>query len=179
LPNVSVRSEQGAVELRRGDSHAPQPVDGEWLADVAERLSGRQRGGHGGEDVAAVERPRDRLKALGRLADVDRFARPREALGGGHQKAVVGADEQTVLLDRAQRDGAPAARSGGADARTDDGEVHARRQVGQRGSQQDRPGAHIVRRDHMGEVDDPRLRAAPRDHAVAHADELVVVAVVG
>ena len=78
-----------------------------------DRLAGRrERGargevrGHGGEDVAAVEGRRRRLEAQRRAADVDRLDDPAEAPRGERQQAVVGADEDAVLLGRAQRDGA-------------------------------------------------------------------------
>ena len=72
-----------------------------------------------------------------------------------------------------------ASRSDGADAGVDDGEVHARGHVRQRVAQHERAGAHVVAGDRVGDVDHARARAAPRDHAVADADELVAVAVVG
>ena len=49
-------------------------------------------------------------------------ATPPNRSAAAHQQAVVGADEQAVLLDRAQRDRAPPR----ADLRVDDREVHAR-----------------------------------------------------
>ena len=59
------------------------------------------------------------------------------------QQAVVGADQDAVLLGRAQRDGAPLA----ADLRVDDGHVDARREERERAAQDECAGAHVVARD--------------------------------
>ena len=111
----------------------------------------------------------------GERRDVDRLDDAAEALRGQREQAVVGADEDPVLLGGAQRDRAALA----ADLGVDDREVHARRAVRQRAAQHERAGAHVVAGDAVGEVDDPRLGRDPRDDAVADADEVVVEAVVG
>ena len=51
--------------------------------------------------------------------------------------------------------------------------------VRQRAAQHQRARAHVVARDAVGQVDDPRLGGDARDDAVADADEVVVDAVVG
>ena len=129
----------------------------------------REARGDRGEQVAAVEGRRHRLEPPRRARDVDRLDDAAEALGGEHQQAVVGPDEQPVLLGGAQRDRAPPR----ADLGVDDGEVHAGRRERQRALERERPGEHVVARDAVPEVDDARLRAQPRDHPVDHADELV------
>ena len=130
--------------------------------------------GDGGEHVAAVERRRRGLEPVLGRADLDRLGDAAEALRGRQQQAVVRPDQDAVLLGGAQRDGAPL----GADPGVDDREVDARREVGQRTPQHERAGADVVARDAVRDVDDPRVGRGPRDHAVAHADEVVVVAVV-
>ena len=100
---------------------------------------------------------------------------PPKRSRGERQQAVVGADEDAVVLGRAQRDRAPLA----ADLGVDDREMHARRAVRQRAAQDERAGAHVVARDAVGDVDDARLGRDARDHAVADPDEVVGEAVVG
>ena len=79
--------------------------------------------GDGREDVAAVERVRDRLQSVRRVADLDHFvdrSRRRD------QQPVVGADEDAVA-------GADRDRSSlRSDAGVDDGEVDAGRRERQR-----------------------------------------------
>ena len=80
-------------------------------------------------------------------------ATPPKRCGGGQQQAVVGADEDAVLLGGAQRDGAPL----GADLGVDDREVDAGREVRQRAAQDERAGADVVARDAVRDVDDARV----------------------
>ena len=78
-------------------------------------------------------------------------------------------------LAGAQRDGAARA----ADARVDDGEMHAGGRERQRASEPPGAGADVLRRDAVAEVDDADVRRDPRDHAMDHADVLVADPVVG
>ena len=98
---------------------------------------------------------------------------PPSASAARPQQPVVGADENAISCD-AQRDRTSLA----ADAGIDDREMHARRAVGERRAQRQRARADVVARDAVVEIDDARARAAPRDHRVADADELVREAVV-
>jgi hypothetical protein len=100
-------------------------------------------------------------------------ATPPKRLAAGSSRPLSG-PTRTVLLGGAQRDGAPL----GPDLGVDDGDVDPRREVGQRAPQHERAGADVVARDPVRDVDDPRVGRGPGDHAVAHADEVVVVAVV-
>ena len=69
---------------------------------------------------------RDARQTLGRARDVHSLDNSSQRLGGRHQQPVVGADQRVSGLARAQRHGPPRARAARADARVDDGEVHAR-----------------------------------------------------
>jgi hypothetical protein len=110
-----------------------------------------------------------------RVAHINRLHRAAEARRGERQQPVVGADQEPVLLRGAQRDRASLAADPGIDHR----QMDARREVGQRPAEDQRAGAHVVARDAMRHVEYADLRCQARDDAVAHADELVVVAVVG
>ena len=94
-----------------------------------------------------------------RARDVDGLHGAPEALDGQRQQAVVGPDEDAVVLGGAHRHGAALA----ADLGVDDREVHAGREVGQRAAQHERAGAHVVAIDAVGDVDDraPRARSGP------------------
>ena len=94
---------------------------------------------------------------------------------GSHQQAVVRADEDSWLLLHGECDSTPRS----PDAGIDDREVDPRRRVGKRGAEHERAGADIMAGHAVAEIDDSRGWAAPGDHAMADADELVAVAVVG
>ena len=113
------------------------------VARVGQRRAGRQVRGHRREQVAPVEGGRRRLEAVRRARDVDGLDGAAEALDGQREQAVVGPDEDAVLLGGAHRDGAALA----ADLGVDDREVHAGREVGQRAAQHERAGAHVVALD--------------------------------
>jgi hypothetical protein len=83
--------------------------------------------------------------------------------------------EDALVLGRAHCHGAALA----AHLGIDDREVHPGREVGQGAAQHQRAGAHVVAVDPVADVEDARLGRDPGHDAVAHADELVVVAVVG
>src|SRR5258708_4535300 len=89
-------------------------------------------------------------------------------VGSRDQQAVVGADEEPAR-PVAQRK-RPARR---ADARVDDGEVHAFGHVVQRVPQHERALQDRLRGDPVREVDDLDLGRNALDHAVAGADEVV------
>ena len=97
-------------------------------------------GGHRCEHVAPVEGRRDGSRRCGERATSTASTRAPEALDGQRQQAVVGADEDAVVLRRPHRDGAALA----ADLGVDDREVHAGREVGQCAAQHERAGAHVV-----------------------------------
>ena len=131
------------VARARGMCSGVELVGVDRVAGVGERRAGRQVRGHRGEDVAPVEGRRRRLEAVRRARDVDGLDGAAEALDGQRQQAVVGADEDAVVLGGAQRHGAALA----ADLGVDDREVHAGREVGQRAAQHERAGAHVVASD--------------------------------
>ena len=140
------------------------------LAGGGERRAGGERGGDGREDVAPVERRGRGLEPVRREPDVDGLHGAAEARDREREQAVVGPDEDPVLLGDAHGDRQALA----ADLGVDDGEVHAR--AGSTGSARRRtsaPGAHVVARDAVGEVDDRRRPGRCAHHAVAHADEVV------
>ena len=87
-----------------------------------------------------MEGRRRRLEAVRRSRDVDGLHGASEAVDGQREQAVVGADEDALVLGGAHRHGAALA----ADLGVDDGEVHAGREVGQRAAQHERAGAHVV-----------------------------------
>ena len=122
---------------------------------------------------------RDGLQAGARARDVDRLRGAAEALSGEHQQAVVRAHEQASLGGGAQRERPPRVRAARAHAGIYDGQVHARGHVCERPREHDRTRAHVVARDAVRDVDHARLRAAPSDHPMAGAHELVAQAVVG
>ena len=145
------------------------------VAGVGQRRAGGEVRGHRGEQVAPVEGRGRRLEAVRRARDVDGLHRASEALDGQREQAVVRSDEDAVVLGGAHGHRAALA----ADLGVDDRQVHARREVGQRAPQHERPRAHVVAVDPVADVDDARRGRDPRHDAVAHAYELVVVAVVG
>jgi len=89
-------------------------------------------------------------------------------------------DERPVVDDRPNW--FPIAGSGRGDDDEDDDEPHDGDPMPAAGQPEsatgERAGADVVARDPVRDVDDPRVGRGPGDHAVAHADEVVVVAVV-
>ena len=126
------------------------------------------------EDVAAVERPRDRIEHVSRVVQLPGVGDTPLLLGGGNEQAVVGPD-----IDPpggvAHRECSPVT----AHSRVDDGEVHALRHIGDRVREDERALKHRKRLDPVGDVDDGRLRRDPGDHAVARSDEIVPESEVG
>jgi hypothetical protein len=176
----AVEGQRVADDVRALDAR-PRKLQGDEVRRV-HRLPGlgRRRAlgqarGDWRERVAPVERRGHRLQAVRRVAHVDRLHRAAEACRGERQQPVVRADQEPVLLGGAQRDRAALA----ADARIDHRQMDARREVGQRPAEDQRAGAHVVALDAVRHVEHADLRRQARDDAVAHADELVVVAVVG
>jgi hypothetical protein len=96
--------------------------------------------------------------------------RPLDAtqrLGRRRQQPVVGPDEQA---GRRLHEHRPA---GGADARVDDRDVDAHRQVRHGLCEHGRALRHLARRHQVGHVDDPGMGGQPGEHAVAGGDEAV------
>ena len=122
---MRVGDELAVLEPRRsGMSRRHELVGVERVARVGQR---RRRAARRAATGAKMSRPwnvaDDGLEAVDRARDVDRLDDAAEALGGQRQQAVVGADEQAVLLARCA---ARRARRSRADLRVDDREVHAR-----------------------------------------------------
>ena len=125
--------------------------------------------GPGREDVAAGE-------GGARRGEVELgVGEPHGALGtAGHgdrrgEQAVVGADQHALAAGHL--DGH--ARRAGPHAGVDDGEHDARRHVPDAAGEGERAGAHVVRRDVVGEVDDPCVRREVADDGLHDADGLV------
>ena len=171
-----VRRERTTVDAGSGQLEILQRGCIERLADVGERHSGGERGGHRREDVPAVEGARHGSQALRRLADVNGLGDASEPLRARHEQTVVRSHQQAILAGRSQRHGSPPA---GADARIDHGQVDPRREVVERSAQREGAREHVVPRDLVGEVDDPHARAAAHHHPVTDTHELVLATVVG
>ena len=144
-----VGDEPAVVAPGAGRVQRRELVGVDRVAGVGERRAGRQVRGHRREEVAPVEGRRRRLEAVRRARDVDGLHGASEALDGQRQQAVVGADEDAVVLGGAHRHGAALA----ADLGVDDREVHAGREVGQRAAQHERAGAHVVAVDPVADVE--------------------------
>ena len=86
---------------------------------------GAERGGHGGEDVASVERRSGCGEVEVGVGERDRGRRAPDHGDCRGEQAVVRADEDRLAVADLDRDGPP----GRADAGVDDGEHHARAQV--------------------------------------------------
>ena len=180
LPKRSMRDRvrDELVGLGAGERHVERDelVGVHRLAGVGEVRAGGQRGGDGGEDVAAVEGRGRGLQAMAREADVDRLDGAAEARDRERQQAVVGADEDAVVLGGAHGDGEPLA----ADVGVDDGEVHAGRAVrAARAAGSSAPERTSCRGTPCVRSSTRAAGRDPRDHAVAHADEVVGEPVVG
>ena len=91
------------------------------------------------------------------------------------EQAVVGPHEHTVAACHLDGDG-PARRT---DARVHHGDDDTRRHVLDRAGERERTPAHVERRHTVGDVGDAHVRRDVDDHALQHADELVVESVVG
>ena len=137
--------------------------------DPEREVRGRRR-----EDVAPVERRRDRLERVLAVRDLVRGLDPAELLRGRHEQPVVGADVEAAVA--AAEGDRPAI---APDARVDDREVHALGEVRERVREHDRPLQHAVRLDPVRDVDDLDLGRDPLHHAVARADEVVLEPEVG
>ncbi len=167
--------ELAIVHPRLRQLQAQQLVVRERIAGAGQLFAEREVRGHRGEEVAAVEGGRDRLQAVGRVPDVHGLHDAAEPVSRGNEQAVVGPDQDPVLLGAAHGDAAPAAADPGIDHR----EVDAGGHEWQRAAQRQGSGADVVARDPVRDVDDPRVGGDARDDSVADADEVVGVAVVG
>ena len=165
----ALAAQAGVRELERRERGRVERVP-----ERRERLPGGQGGGDRGEHVAPVEGRRHGLEAGGRTPDVDGLLDPSEPLPGQRQQAVVRPHQHPLLAREAQGDGPP----GAPHARIDDREMDPLGHIGQSRREHQRARADVVAGDRVGDVDHARLGTAARDHAVADADELVVVAVV-
>ena len=137
--------------------------------EVGERHAKREMRSRRREEIAPVERPRDRLERVLRIRELVRLLDPTELLGGRNQKAVVGPDVDATFTV-AQGEGAPCA----ADARVDDSKMDTKRHVGERVRERQRAREDLPRRNTVGDVDDLDLRGDLLHHAVAGADEVVL-----
>ena len=151
-----VRDDLVALQARAAGSSRPHELVGlERLARVAERRRPAARCAPTGAKRSRPWNVADTgVRRQRRRADLDRLGHAAEPLGRGQQQAVVGADEDAVLLAGPQRDRAAPA----ADLGVDDRDVDARGRVRQRAAQDERPGADVVARDAVGEVDDAYVR---------------------
>ena len=96
------------------------------------------------------------------------------AVGGQGEQAVVRAHEEAVAA-AAQSDRPPGPAHPGVDHREVHGPVG---QVRQRVAQHEGPGQHVALRQPVRDVDHAHIGSDARDHAAAHAGEVVGVAVV-
>ena len=97
-----------------------------------------------------------------------------ETVGGGKQQAVVGADVQAAVA-AAQRERAAES----TDTGVDDGHMHADREVRESVREGQSALQNRLPPDAVRQVDHPRGRCNPCDHAVADPDEVVSQAEVG
>jgi hypothetical protein len=107
----------------------------ERLAGGAQRRARGELRGDRREEVAPVEGRRHGAQAVRRLAQLHRLDHAAELLGRGQQQAVVGTDEQAVLLGAADRHRARLPPTSGSTT----AEMHARRRERQRAPQDERP----------------------------------------
>ena len=117
------------------DAHERRRVD--CRPELRDRHAGREMRGRRREDVARVEGARDLGQAVARVGQLVRGV-DAELVGGEHEQAVVGPDEQAPV-DASRR---ATARRLPPTSGIDDGEVHAGRQcTGSRCAARARPGA--------------------------------------
>ena len=134
MPKRSTASDDRAdpvlPHLGLGELEPHELVRVDRRAELVERHAGGEVRRGRREEVAAVEGARDGLQRVVGVGELVRLGNAAEALGGGQQQPVVGADVQPALAV-AQRERAPAAPHAGVD----DGEVdaggHVRQRVGE------------------------------------------------
>ena len=169
-----VRHERPAGDLRPGQLERDQLARIARLAHVRQRRSAGQLRRHRREDVAAVERRRHRLE---RETASSRCRPPRPP----RRRAPPPATAARCRVRPASARPPPAARPPAARRRRPGRRPRGgRRPAGTaaRRAGSPRPARTSCRAEPVGEVDHPRLRADPGDHAVADADELVLEPVV-
>ena len=149
-----MRYQRSVLDAGPGKLDADELVGIARLARLREHRSPRESGRDGREDVAAVERRRNRLQPKLRVRDVDRLYHATRVLCGKRQQPVVRPD-QDPAVGEPQRDRAPL----GADVRVDHREVHAGRQERERPAQHQRAGLDVVARDAVREIDNAAIWA--------------------
>ena len=155
-----------------------EPGDQPGCVDLVAQLrgvdTGGEVGGGGGEDVAPRERRARRGQLMLGAGERDHTLGAAQDGDGRSEQAVVGAEKDRVLdLDG---DESAVGADAGVDDRQDDAAVG---QVLRGPHQRENPGAHVVNRELVGDVDDLEVRGEAEHHRLAHPDELVGVAVVG
>src|SRR5581483_8585300 len=168
------RADPAAADLRLGEVEPYERVGIERRPELARIDASGEVRGRRREDVASVERPRNRVEPVRGRRQLVCVHDPAEPLGRRHEKTVVRTDVEPAV--EAADDDAP---PGAADAGIDDGEVNADRHVGDGVRQHERSLEHTLRNDPVGDVDDVRLGRDPLDDAVAGADEVVLEPEVG
>ena len=158
--------------LRELEPHELVRVD--RRAELLERHAGGEVRSGRREQVTAVERAGHRLQRVLRIRELVCLGHSAEALGGGQEQPVVGADVQPAL-PVAQGESTPAA----AHARIDDREVDSGGHVGQRVREHERALEHVSRPDAVRDVDHAGVGRDGGDDAVAGADEVVLQPEVG
>ena len=159
----------GGADLGLRQVEARQGVGRDRWAELRELDSKGKMCGGRGEEIASVERARDRLERVLRVHELVRLGDPAELLRGRDQQAVVGPHVQpTLTIAQRQR----AARA--PDPGIDDGEVYAGRHERQRVRERQRALENSLRCDAVRDVDDLRVRGDAFHHTVAGADEVVL-----
>ena len=141
-------------------------------SNLLDRGAGRQVRCHRCEEVAAVEGVRDARAPHRRILERVRGDHATQPFCGREQQSVVGS-YQAVAARHLERDGA----SCGADAGVDHGEVHADRQVGHRGPEQECAVTDAELAAAVGQVVDASIRQDRPDHAAADGGRRVVAEV--
>ena len=166
----------GAVVTYFGQRHQSRHQRGriDRRAELRQGNARRQVASRGGEDVTAREGRAGRREVV--VGVVERHHRTGAA-GHRHrrgQQPVVGPQQHAAGHFDAHQ--APARADTGVDHREHDAVVG---EVLHRAHEEQRAGAHVVRRDVVADVEDSDIGREPRHHGLAHADEFVSQAVVG
>ena len=142
-----------------GSTGGPSSASGTPDGEVSRR---------GAEEVATVERPRDRVERVLRIRQLVRRLDPASARGR-QQQPVVRTDVQPALrIPERQRP------TWAADSRIDDREMHADGHEPDRVRENECALEDRRRRDPVRDVDDLRLRGDALDDPVTGSDEVVL-----